>query len=158
MSPKPWPKERLWTKYVENGETGCWEYTGHCLPNGYGLLCSRNAGSRKAEYAHRVAYELYYGQHPGELNVLHRCDNRRCIRPDHLFLGTQQDNMQDAKAKGRVHCGVGIRGCKVNEQVVKVVRWMHRKGVQKSLLARLHGVHPATMQDMISGRNWAHVV
>lgn len=93
MSGKPQPiAPRFWSKV--HITDGCWLWTG-ALRNGYGRF-----GSRPFKYAHRVSWELANGP-TGDLKVLHRCDNPRCVRPDHLFLGTQLDNMRDRSAKGR---------------------------------------------------------
>lgn len=77
---------------------GCWEWTRYRLPNGYGRASAEGGGM---DYAHRVSWRLHFGEIPSGLYVCHRCDNRSCVRPDHLFLGTHQDNMDDMKAKGR---------------------------------------------------------
>jgi HNH endonuclease len=76
---------------------GCWDWQRAVNSVGYGRI-ARN-GTRV--YAHRAAYELAYGPIPKDMCVLHSCDNRRCVRPDHLFLGTKRDNMLDMAAKGR---------------------------------------------------------
>lgn len=87
--------DRFWEK-VEKGD-GCWEWTAASL-DGYGIFkLSRSEGNRRA---HVFAYELEIGPTEGRW-VLHRCDNPPCVRPDHLFLGTNADNMQDMSAKGR---------------------------------------------------------
>lgn len=88
---------RFWSK-VKKSEDGCWDWTGS-LNHGYGQL-SRGRGVSPYS-AHRLSYELTYGAIPEGLHVLHRCDNRRCVRPSHLFLGSQADNNADMRAKGR---------------------------------------------------------
>lgn len=77
---------------------GCWEWTAGADRKGYGTI---TVGGRKVG-AHRFSYRLFVGE-PGELFVLHRCDNPICVRPDHLFLGTHADNMRDMRSKGRGH-------------------------------------------------------
>lgn len=87
---------RFWDKVLVGD--GCWEWqAGTQKHNGYGSF-SMNGRDVKA---HRVSWLLWYGEIPKGLRVLHRCDNPPCIRPDHLFLGTQKDNVLDAVAKGR---------------------------------------------------------
>lgn len=81
---------------IEKGED-CWMWTGTKAPTGYGCLTF----SKKIRLAHRLSWELYHGQIPGGLFVLHKCDNRICVNPNHLFLGTQRDNMLDMIKKGR---------------------------------------------------------
>ena len=77
--------------------SGCWIWTGHATPGGYGVI----SHDGKQQYAHRVSFEFHIGKKPGELNVCHRCDVPSCVNPDHLFLGTQSDNVKDAYDKGR---------------------------------------------------------
>jgi hypothetical protein len=78
--------------YIEN-TNGCWEYQGWRNRLGYGRC---NAGS-----VHRLSYKKFKGEIPKDMNVLHKCDNPPCFNPDHLFLGTNADNIKDCMAKGR---------------------------------------------------------
>ena len=78
-------------------ESGCWEWKGKLDTGGYGVI---NVESQRGAKAHRVAYAVWVGP-IGDMHVLHKCDNRRCINPDHLWLGTHSDNMQDMWDKGR---------------------------------------------------------
>ena len=95
-------EERLWAKIDTSGTSQCWEWQGSRKPNGYGqILVIPDHGPRRVAYTHRLAWELFYGPIPPDLYVLHRCDNRPCCRPQHLFLGTHVDNMADMAAKGR---------------------------------------------------------
>lgn len=77
---------------------GCWEWQRSCGSHGYGQFYLVRG---KPLAAHRFSWQMTYGPIPAGLHVLHRCDNKRCVRPDHLFLGTARDNIRDCVAKGR---------------------------------------------------------
>jgi hypothetical protein len=89
---------RFWTKVDTSGD--CWEWTGKLNDEGYGQF--RHAGENSA---HRTSWVLHHGPITDGLWVLHHCDNRRCVRPDHLYLGTVQDNVRDAMSRDRVRRG-----------------------------------------------------
>lgn len=100
--------QRLWPKVVV-AASGCWNFVGASAGSGYGLT---GYAGRKI-YAHRAAWLLSHFVIPDGLSVLHRCDNRRCVNPEHLFLGTLRDNAHDMVVKGRgweqlkTHCPRG---------------------------------------------------
>jgi hypothetical protein len=82
-----------------NHENGCWEWALYIDKRGYGEL--KMPGTRVNKRAHRVAYEARFGDIPKGLFVCHKCDNPKCVNPDHLFVGTHQDNMDDMMKKNR---------------------------------------------------------
>lgn len=90
-------QDRLWAKVDTAGE--CWTWTG-TTSQGYGKIQAGRRGEGWL-WVHRVSWELQNGPVPDGLQVLHRCDNPPCVRPSHLFLGTQVDNIRDMWAKGR---------------------------------------------------------
>lgn len=95
--------DRFWPKVRKGGWNECWIWTGATDANGYGRFQAVDSNGRwGARLAHRVAYELGNGTISNELGVCHRCDNPQCVNPDHLFLGSQATNMEDAKHKGRI--------------------------------------------------------
>lgn len=93
------PERRFWEQVDTSGD--CWVWKGYTLPNGYGSISING----KHVFVHRFSYSLHFGKIPDELCVCHRCDNPPCVRPDHLWLGTQQDNIADRNRKGRTHRG-----------------------------------------------------
>lgn len=98
-------QDRFW-QHVAKSE-GCWEWTGANSGRGYGRV---GVDGGKTTGAHRVSWEMHYGPVPDGCSVLHRCDNRPCVRPDHLFLGDKLANMADMVAKGRAGHTGGVRG------------------------------------------------
>ena len=124
---------RFWKKIERQpGALGCWLWTDNLLVDGYGQF--------EHYRAHRVAYELAVGPIPPGMSICHRCDVRRCVRPDHLFAGTHTDNMRDTVAKDRP---LGQRKLS-NAQVAWIREAVDRGSTQRSL-ARVYGVHPQTI-------------
>lgn len=91
------PKGRFESKFIPEPNTGCWLWTGAKAPRGYGSFYYLEGPL----LAHRVSYLIYRGEIPEGMFVCHKCDVRCCVNPDHLFLGTNQDNMDDMVRKGR---------------------------------------------------------
>lgn len=94
----PITKELIQSRCVTNPKTGCWEWQGARHKHGYGEIRDGAIGVR----ASRKAYELWKGPIPAGIRVCHQCDNPPCCNPEHLFLGTQKQNMEDASRKGRI--------------------------------------------------------
>ena len=103
--------ERFYAKFVPEPNSGCWLWIGTGTRNGYGQFWFDG----QFQLAHRAARQIFVGPIPADLCVLHRCDVKGCVNPDHLFLGTQRDNMLDSSRKGRLnnanlkktHCPLG---------------------------------------------------
>jgi hypothetical protein len=151
---------RFWAR-VTRGD-GCWTWTGTRGPKGYGRAYVPDprpgVGGRPAS-AHRVAWQLANGPIPAGVCVLHRCDNPPCCRPDHLFLGTNDDNIADRHAKGRDAQNKGERGgrARLTAKDVLDMREAVRRGATRASLARAYGVAAQTVDDAVCGRSWSHL-
>jgi len=154
-------EERFWSKVRKtDAAEGCWEWSASKTKLGYGQF---RVGGRKGEMlkAHRVSYDLYCGE-IGDLCVLHRCDNRACVRPDHLFLGTQLDNIADREAKGRggqqLRRGEGNGRAKLtSEQVLHIRDRYAVGGVSMGKMAGEFGVSKALISDILRRKTWVHL-
>jgi hypothetical protein len=140
---------RFWS-YVRKGDPDeCWEWIGHIHPGrGYGQFSFAKVQIR----AHRTSWLIHRGVIPAHLYVLHKCDNRKCVNPDHLFLGTNAENHADKARKERV---AGFYGkCKLTADLVRQIRAGERSDRE---WAREIGVHPTTIAAARTGKKWRHV-
>lgn len=153
--------EQLRRNMNVNRRSGCWEWTG-TTRDGYGRMTigSRTDGSRRSVSAHRMAYELAIGEIPPGMEICHRCDNPRCINPEHLFAGTKRDNAADRDAKGRHFAlnGEEHPASKLTKRIVRDARWERAyRGTSFLELARKYGVSKTTMRNAVIGKTWQHV-
>jgi DNA-binding CsgD family transcriptional regulator len=127
---------------------GCWTWTGGTSGFGHGAFWD---GERQ-EIAHRFSWRLHHGPIPDGIYVLHHCDNPPCVRPDHLFLGTQRDNIRDASAKGRIPRGLANGSGKVSikDRAVIVARY-RAGGVTQATLAEEYGVTQTMVSRYVRG-------
>lgn len=165
MPRKYTPEERVvafWSKVNKNGptqphmESPCWEWTAGTCRTGYGKV--RGSG-RMLMTAHRVAYQMASGPIPVGLFACHRCDNRRCVRPDHLFLGTAAENTADMKNKGRMRPNIGILSpsAKFSEADVMEVRRMYASGSTPTAIAKQRNMNRETVYSIVYRRAWRHL-
>lgn len=131
--------------------TGCWLWTRATVWDGYGRL--RCGG--KTYRAHRVSYQVFVGEIPEGLHILHNCHRPGCINPDHLRAGTQQDNSTDMVKAGRSTFGERHHKAKLTREDVRMMRKMYAEGgVTHRELAKRYGVTRSVVSHMIRGLTW----
>lgn len=134
------------------GVDGCWPWPMYCNDDGYGLTKLNG----KTTVATRVAYQLEVGPIPDGMNICHSCDNPPCVRPSHLFPGTQKMNCDDAKAKDR-HCRGERQGkSKLTDDDVRFIR-SQSDVMTQTALAEMFGIRQSTIWVIIRRRAWSHV-
>ena len=151
--------ERLLTK-IKKRPDGCCEWIGKRFKNGYGQICiCLEPKKRRYLLAHRVMFELHYGEELGELNALHRCDRPWCVNPEHLFKGTQTVNMQDMLSKHREKPTKGeLSGkAKLTELKVIAIREAVRMGQTHAKVASEFGISTKQVTVIINRQQWSHV-
>jgi HNH endonuclease/Helix-turn-helix len=145
---------RFW-KYVTAGPfTECWLWNGLLSSNGYGRIGQEKTG--RLLYTHRVSWELHNGPIPDDLCVCHTCDNRRCVNPYHLFLGTYADNLADMRAKGRGGIGTAVGGKLTKTEVIEI-RVLRSQGIPQKELAKRFGVTQATIHRIEYRKVWKYI-
>jgi len=148
----PWARfsRRFWSKVDRSGE--CWIWTASQDHGGYGKFGVGAAGWTRA---HRVAHELFIAPIPVGTDVLHRCDNPPCVRPDHLYLGTPADNTHDAMAKRRLAVGERNGAAKLTAASAAEIRARHSAGESQAALGRRFRVTQRAVWQVVHGLTWA---
>lgn len=158
--------KRFWSK-VEKTDS-CWVWRASTLVDtGYGQFAIKHNVNR---HAHRVAYELVNGKIPPGMVVCHKCDNRLCVNPDHLFIGTYQDNMRDMVAKGRQNWGIKFwseekrksysgknsSNAKYSLATIKRVRQLRKEGHSFREISKDTGVSYTQVRRIVYKENWKY--
>ncbi len=151
--------ETRFSQKVQRAAPGaCWEWQGSIANTGYGQMSVRRPDGRwTMENTHRIAWKLAHGAIPADQCVLHRCDNRKCVNPAHLFLGTKADNIADMVSKGRQARGEKKPGAKLTAAVVRQMREMVKSGRTMKQVGRAIGVSASSVCMIASGKRWGHV-
>jgi hypothetical protein len=149
-----WP-ECFWNRVKVGHPEECWEWIGKPDSVGYGAMTYQ----KKSWRSHRLSYVLTYGNNiPKGMSICHRCDNRKCCNPNHLFLGTHQENISDMIQKQRQIKGECVHSCKLTETDVVQIRQMYDKGkVGYIRLSKQFGVNYKTIQAIIRRKTWKHI-
>ena len=147
--------EAFWQYCPGGDDEQCWEWQGTLKSSGYGTFRYKY----KQYAAHRVSYELHKGEIVDGLCVCHTCDNRRCVNPAHLWLGTHADNVRDMVQKGRTRQTRGQDNhlAKLTEADVISIRELAKQGIVRRVIAKQFGVSTAHIHRIVWRRMWAHV-
>lgn len=150
-------RDFFWSRVKVEGPDDCWLWYGSCYSAGY--------GDCRKQYAHRVSFEINSGKKiPSRLQALHTCDNRRCVNPKHLYLGTDKENRRDACNRARYPGGAKSSRAKLTDgQVLKIRHLAKTKhfGLSREETARkLSKIFPVTtycIRDILAGKRWTHI-
>ncbi len=155
---------RFWSKVRIESPDSCWIWAAF-IEDGYGMFWLNGRPQR----ASRVSWSLHHGVPvPPSYFVLHHCDNRACVNPRHLFLGTHEDNMLDMKMKGRAVCpakehpelqarGEKAGAAKLTAQAIVEIRKMSQQGLSQRNIAKQFDVDHKTIGAVLRGKTWRHV-
>lgn len=144
---------RFWSKVQKLSEanSGCWIWTGGLNKYGYGKFTIINNSQKEYIGAHRYSFELRYSIYLSSATlVCHKCDTPACVNPDHLFIGSQQDNMADRTQKGRT-CS------KLNVEQVMEIRSLYCELPNYTKIGKIYNVSADAIRDIILGKRWKHI-
>ena len=143
-------EERFWSKVSEPDANGCRNWLAYCSKKGYGQFRLND----EIKKAHRVAYELIKGLIPEGLHILHSCDNPKCVNPEHLSIGTNNDNVKDKMNKNRQLKGIQFPQSKLTEAQVLEIRASDKT---TRVLAKIYNVGKTTIADIKNNTAWNHL-
>jgi len=150
---QPITQERIEAKVLRIPEAGCWVWMGSTQVRGYGEIISNN----RKHLAHRASYEAFVGKIPKGMYVCHACDNVACVNPNHLFLGTQKQNLQDMASKGRSTWGEKNANAKLTEAQVKEIKQGFQAGKTDTELAMQFNISRSTIYGIRNNKLWSYI-
>lgn len=147
--------DNFWSQCLRKSPNECWEWQGGMNGSGYGQLYYR----RKQYKTHRLSYELHNGPIPDGMDVCHKCDNRRCCNPHHLFLGTRSENTLDMLQKGRNRAAKGeqCHRAKLTETDIPTIRDLYNHGMTQTAIAQRYDVSQTTIRAVVLRESWKHI-
>lgn len=146
-------KESFEAKFKKGNSNECWNWGYSKTPYGYGGFTFK----RKRYIASRISYETYVGEIPEGMHVCHKCDNPSCVNPNHLFIGTVQENMTDMVNKNRSAKGSHHSQAKLNESSVKEIKKLLKQNVSHKELAEKFGVGVRAISKINLGQRWGYI-
>lgn len=145
--------ERFLSKFIQGAPDECWNWSACLDKHGYGHM-----GGGKVNYpAHRFSYSHFIGPIPAGMCVCHTCDNRACVNPAHLFLGTSQDNTADRTRKGRSAKGERSPKAKLTPDQAREILARSKAGEGRASLGREFGITETAVRFIATGKNWKHL-
>jgi len=147
---------RFWSYVDKDSECyGCWDWIGNRHKSGYGKIWVDG----ETWLTHRVSWIMFNGEIPDGLCVLHRCDNKSCCNPDHLYLGTNMENSKDMCSKDRQATGEKNGASKLNEEEVILIRELYNTGKlsQRALSSMFH-ISKGTIYYIVNDMQWKHLL
>lgn len=149
---RPTLQERFMTRFIPEPNSGCWLWLGKINAYGYGRILANGGGEL---FAHRVSAALAGMQFSDDQLICHKCDNRACVNPDHLFIGSHADNSRDMAEKGRSTRGERNPMAVLPPDIIRLIR--SDTSTSAALLASRYGVNPTTIRNYRSKRTWSHL-
>lgn len=152
-------REGFWSKVdMSAGSDACWPWKGGVYKSGYGTAYWNG---RRGCRAHRVAYQVSFGDIPKGVFVCYVCDNRLCVNPSHLFLGNHRDNMRDMVEKGRsrnsIQAGERNNAAKLTATIVLRIRELFSQGISVVEISRRVDVPYSNVWFVVNRKTWTHI-
>lgn len=151
-------KDRFYSKIRKGDVTGCWNWTASKRKARGGFVYGQFSLNGYPEWSHRASWIIHNNEIPNGMLVCHKCDNTLCVNPDHLFLGTQTDNIRDMISKGRdALIGENNPHSIVNEKIVLEIRRYYKEGHKVSRIMKKFNLKRGCVEPIIKRNTWKHI-